>query len=221
MGSLLQRLYNSLIRDRLPRKIGVLNGIPVRQPRLFDKTDKMPGYENALISAINESVSEGDSVVVVGGGWGVGTVVAAQNAGESGGVITFEGSEEQVEHVRETVELNQIGSRTDIEHAIVGTDVNVYGESSGATEIPPEDLPECDILVLDCEGAETEILQHAGKVGKSIVVETHPMYDAPSDEVKSLLEDEGFVVETTRYEPSSYGELPVLTASRDDHSNRK
>ncbi|CDK40713.1 uncharacterized protein BN903_25 [Halorubrum sp. AJ67] len=216
---MLKRLYNTLIRERLPRKIGVFNGVPVRQPRLLDRTDVQPDYEDALITAIRQCISEGDTVVVVGGGWGVGTVVAAENAGESGWVITFEASKEQTEHVRETIRINQVESRTDVEHAVVGPDIHVYGEVMGARQLSPGDLPECDVLVLDCEGAEMDILQHTQQVGKEIIVETHPMYDAPAEKVEELLTEGGFVVKSVRHEQSTYGELPVLTAVREESAN--
>lgn len=220
MTSLLQRLYNAVIRNHLPRKIGVFNGVPVRQPRLFDKTERRPDYEDALVTAINASVSAGDAVVVVGGGWGVGTVVAAENADESGEVITYEGSEEQVRHVKETIELNQLDSRTTVEHAVVGSDINVYGDKAASRTLSPKELPDCDVLVLDCEGAEMDILEHVDQVGREIIVETHPMYEAPSEDVKALLEDSGFAVEAVRHEQTPYGDLPVLTAVRDESGCR-
>ena len=88
------------------------NGAPVRYagiPTCFDKkwSDRLvpaswlhndmkdePGYEAALVAALNESVRPGDRVVVVGGGLGVTSVVAALRAGSSGNIQCFEGSKQ-------------------------------------------------------------------------------------------------------------------------------
>lgn len=208
----LKGLYDHLLRPYLPRKVAVFNGVPVRQPRLLDRTDVRPEYESALVAAIREVVTRGDDVVVVGGGWGVSTVVAARMAGSAGSVRTYEAAADQVEHVRETVELNRVADWVEVVHAAVGDPRRPYGSLDEAATVPPDELPGCDVLVLDCEGAERSILDGLGVRPGTVVVETHPMFDAPAAAVRERLSVLGYDVVDERIEETPYGELPVLTA---------
>jgi hypothetical protein len=60
--------------------------------------------------------------------------------------------------------------------------------------LPPSQLPPCDVLQLDCEGAEVEILRELTIQPRLILVETHGLYGAPTDVVASLLENCGYIV---------------------------
>lgn len=215
---LVKPIYNRLFRPHLPRKLGAFNGVPVRQPRLFDRTDVRPDYEGALISGINEQVQAGDNVVVVGGGWGVGSVHAARNASSNGNVTVFEGGSQQVERVNETANLSGISDRISVRHAVVGIDEHVYGDARDAKTIPPTEIPSCDVLVLDCEGAETTILDGLKIQPRAIVVETHHMYNAPAEDVRDILDSLGYDVTAEYIEKSTYGDLPILSA-RDTTQN--
>lgn len=210
------RLYDRLLRSVLPRKIAVFNGVAVRQPRLLDRTDVRPDYEGALVDAIIDHVRDGDNVVVVGGGWGVTTVVAARQVGDGGRVTVYEGAGEQVGHVEETLRLNKVADRVRVEHAVVGHEVRLYGDRKGAGRIDPAELPECDVLVLDCEGAELDVLGALAGRPRVIMVETHPMYDAPAPAVWERLADAGYEVVEERLESTPYGDLPVLTGVREE-----
>ncbi|MFC7187955.1 FkbM family methyltransferase [Halorubrum yunnanense] len=216
LSRFVQTFYNRLLRPHLPRKIASFNGVPVRQPRLLDRTDVRPEYEAPLVSGIEEQVGGSDNVVVVGGGYGVASTYAARRAGPEGNVTVFEGGEEQVSRVRETAVLSRTAETIDVRHAIVGTDKNVYGDSSDASILQPRDLPSCDVLVLDCEGAEIDILEHMSIEPQAIVVETHHVYDAPAEDVRALLHERGYDIVSERIEESPYGDLPVLTAEISD-----
>jgi hypothetical protein len=50
-----------------------------------------PFYEFALLRGLKAVVEPGDTVIIVGGGLGVSSVVAAREAGPTGTVITYEG----------------------------------------------------------------------------------------------------------------------------------
>lgn len=218
---LVKPTYNRVIRPLLPRKIASFNGVPVRQPRLLDTTDVRPDYEDSIVSAVTQKVQQGDKIVVVGGGWGVGSVYAARQAGSNGRVTVFEGGSEQVDQVRETIELSRVDDRVDIRHTVVGPDEEVYGQSDRARSIDPDELPMCDVLILDCEGAETAILEKSSIRPRTIIVETHHMYDAPASEVRTLLVESGYEVVGERLEATSYGELPVLTARYQDETTKE
>ena len=60
--------------------------------------------------------------------------------------------------------------------------------------MPPSQLPPCNVLQLDCEGAEAEILRGLIIRPRAILVETHGVFGAPTDLVASLLEKRGYVV---------------------------
>lgn len=188
----IQRAYNRLVRPHLPRKIASYNGVPVRQPRLFDATDHDPDYESALLAAVRRQVDRGDHVVIVGGGWGVSAVVAAREAGPGGAVDVIEASREQWGHVRETCRLAGVADRVTVRHAVVGEAIDVWGPVADADHVPPESLPAADVLVLDCEGAERPILEEFDGVPARMVVETHELFDSSHDVVAEALERSGY-----------------------------
>lgn len=192
--------YDSGFRPLLPKRVVSYNDIPVRASRLGDSlvpwhTRGIPGYENALVEGIQQYVEPGDTVVVVGGGWGVSTVIAARQSGSNGQVITFEGGAETVTKVKDTVQLNNLDDRVSIRHAIVAQAVSLRGDSGDAQVVSPTDLPDCDVLVLDCEGAEIDILEEMEIRPRAVLVETHGMYDAPEAAVRDKLDCAGYKID--------------------------
>ncbi len=214
IGSLqgvIKHIYDNTIREYLPQKIGVFNGVAVRDIRIFDQTDVFPDYEGALVRSVREVISPGDSVVIVGGGRGVSTVIAARLAGENGFIKTIEASNEQVALVEETIEINNVSKRVDVTHALVGTARGVWGEYDEADFIEPTDLPSCDTLVLDCEGTEKEIIGSFEERPSSLVVETHGVHGAPTEEIKTLLLENEYEIDSTELVDEGY-DISVLTA---------
>jgi hypothetical protein len=192
--------YNRYLRDRLPRRIGVFNGVAVRWPRLFDVRDHVPDWKAGTISAVQAAVRPGDTVVEIGGGFGVCTVQAAREAGVSGEVYTFEASASRYDVIQETLELNDVAEQVTVRHALVGDAVDVFGPLSGAPTVDPEDVPECDVLVTDCEGAEKAVL--AGlfatdrPLPRTFVVETHGFADSTTDDAAAMLREAGYTIES-------------------------
>ena len=82
-------------------------------------------------------------------------------------------------------------------HAVVGEAIAVYGvpDQLSTLVVSPAELPECDILELDCEGAESLILRNMAIRPRVIAVETHGVYGAPTRVVKELLEKLDYAVE--------------------------
>jgi hypothetical protein len=72
--------------------------------------------------------------------------------------------------------------------------------------MPPCQLPACDVLELDCEGAEVEILRGMIIQPRVILVETHGLFGAPTDLVASLLETRGYVVSDRGLAEQSHAE---------------
>lgn len=189
--------YNTLIRSKVPKRVVSYNGVSVRASRLGDSlvpwhNRDIPGYESALIKGIRRYVESGDTVVVIGGGWGVSTVVAARTSSPDGQVITFEGAAEAITKVKDTVQLNDVNDRVSIRHAIVAQAISIRGDGEDAQVVDPTDLPDCDVLVLDCEGAEVEILDEMEIRPRSIVVETHGIFDATESNVRDKLNSAGY-----------------------------
>ena len=57
----------------------------------------------------------------------------------------------------------KVSKRLTVNHAIVGEAISVYGapEDLAPRVVTPADLPECDVLALDCEGAEILLLRQS------------------------------------------------------------
>lgn len=212
--SLIKRVYNQLLRPYLPYKYAVYNGVAVKNIRLFDETDDYPNYEGPLIEAIRTRVSPDDNVVIVGGGLGVSSVIAAHSAGPSGSVRTYEGGVERYKTTQKTVDTARVADRVTISHAIVSEAVDIAGETGGADHVAPSNLPESDVLVLDCEGAELSILSELTEGPETIIVETHAFLDSTEDEVRDLLNDRDYRIVNRGIEAEDLG-VYVLTAIRE------
>lgn len=199
--------YREFVRPHLPKKRPVTyNGITVASyARLGDTylpnsawygdAEDKPDYEGGYIELIRKAVRPEDSVIVVGGGSGVSTAVAAELAGKSGCVTVYEAAAEQVKFIRETLQLNDLTEITTVKHALVGPKIDTYGDSRAADVINPSDLPSCDTILLDCEGSEQAILENLSSMPKRVVVETHGSFGYPTDETVAILKDRDMTVE--------------------------
>jgi hypothetical protein len=170
------------------------NGVAVKAGRLFNtmlswREGHRPEFESGLISAISRHISPEDDVVIVGGGWGVTAVAAARQVGSSGSVTVFEGAQREVKRVKKTVTLNSVSDIVEVQHAVVGSKVHLKSAAGDPDRIPPNQLPRCDVLELDCEGSEIGILQNLSLRPEYVFVETHGIYDSPTAEVKKTLEE--------------------------------
>ena len=201
-------IYRRLVRPYLPStdEQVTYNGTPVGKrkkildnhlPDAYKPHDEVdiPSYEYNLLRGIDQHVEQGDRVIIVGCGFGVTAVVAAKATGPTGTVTCYEGSQAQVQKAGLTLKANQVDNVV-IHHAIVGRSIAVYGSEQGhaANVVAPEDIPACDVLELDCEGAETIILESLPIRPRVILVETHGCYGAPTETVRSLLASMGYAV---------------------------
>jgi hypothetical protein len=198
--------YDRKWSDRLVPAAWVLGtGDPGDQPSYRETTftDELsfeatfrdqPDYEATLVAGLNEMIKPGDSIVIVGGGVGVTAVIAGLRTGPSGSVQVFEGSRQYVRLIQRTAARNRVRN-IGVHHAIVAKAIDVYGgESDVGTVMPPSKLPPCNVLQMDCEGAEVQILREMIIQPSVILVETHGPFGAPTDLVASLLERRGYVV---------------------------
>jgi len=200
LSDLIQRTYNVALRDKLPDGIGVYAGVPVRNTPVLDRTKSHPSYKRGLLQSIETAVNEGKTVCLVGFGRGVSSVYAVRSGASE--VIAYEGAREMIDVGRETLSMQGLESDVTIRHSVVGEAVDLYGTPEGATHVPPEDLPDCDVLVLDCEGAELNILAGLDGPPSRVVVETHPPKGAPDNRVRDRLVELGYdSIELREYEP--------------------
>jgi hypothetical protein len=152
-----------------------------------------PGYESALVAGLRAHVLHGDRVLVVGGGHGVTSVVAARQAGPGGTVTVYEASDDMRAKAARTFALNGLQGRIRLVHGIVGENLGVWGETTAAP-VRPAALPACDVLVMDCEGAERTILPALPFRPRVVLVETHGLFGSPTPLVRALLEAQGYAV---------------------------
>lgn len=174
--------------------------------RFFGLHHHRPEYERGLIQGLEKEVEEGDRVVIVGGGLGVTAMKAADLTGSTGKVTIYEGSEAQIEKMRESFSKNGYEDFK-IVNGIVGSEVNVWGETENVEVIDVKSLPECDVLELDCEGSELDILDKLDIKPRSILVESHGMNGSSSELVKNKLQQKGYSIENIQpAEPGGFCE---------------
>lgn len=198
-------LYRDNIRPLMPRTgpVRYAGELTMHDWRLFDRmlpanfrpwvVNDMPDYEEALVAGLRAHVKPGHTVVVVGGGEGSTAVVAKRLAGAEGKVILFEAAASQLPIIAGTAARNAL--ELDVRHGAVGEAIGVYGgENDSSPVVAPEDLPECDVLELDCEGAERIIFDRMTIRPPVVIVETHGIYGAPTEGSRAQLEALGYEV---------------------------
>jgi hypothetical protein len=87
-----------------------------------------------------------------------------------------------------------VAQKVSIHHAVVGPAISLRDDENAAESVSPTDLPECDVLVLDCEGAEMEILEEMDIRPRNIIVETHSIFDSPEEKVRDRLTQSGYQI---------------------------
>ena len=195
----------------------VWNGVAVPTVSPEDGRDFVPTMEAATGRALRRRVRRGDDVAIVGGGRGITTVIAARMTHFEGHVTTFEANAAMLATIRRAVRVNRVADLVTLEHAAVGpvTDhaAAEWGDPDGERR-GPDAIPECDVLELDCEGAERGILQGLAVRPRAIVVEAHEPIGVPPEAVAGDLRELGY--EVVDQQPAGVdGELDALTAVRD------
>jgi precorrin-6B methylase 2 len=188
-------IYENTIRNYLPKKLAVYNTVAIRRPRLLDITDTNQEYKPILVEPLRELCQNGDKIINIGGGWGVSTVVAARQCGPAGEVICYEGSRTYAERIKETADLNRVSDRIHVENAIVGEGIDVWGDEGD--NVVPASLPECDVIVMDCEGAERSILQGLDDEQRPrlFIIESRQFQGVDPENVEQLLTKWGYQTE--------------------------
>jgi hypothetical protein len=178
-------------RNHLPRKNGVYYNVPVRDQRLLDASDHDPNRKEVFLDHLRRESSQGDRVLVFGGGRGVAAVVAARRILPTGEVVVYEAAKEQVAKTRSTVRFNRVDEYVTVEHAIVGADVDIWGDHRDATQLRPDTLPESQVWAVDIEGGEVGLLRQALEDDTAwpriVIIESHPQNGVSSKNITRLL----------------------------------
>lgn len=191
----LRWVYDRTIRWVLPENQFIWNnGVPIQQATVLDRTRNRPDYKAGSIGALREHVRPTDHVVVVGGGYGVSTIVAARRAAS---VTCYEAARGQVDAIRDRVERRRLDDIVTVKHRYVQTvadwDDSVWGpDESWGSCLPALALPDCDVLELDCEGAEVSILRELVFRPRVVIVEPHPMFEVEESDVIVALKNIGY-----------------------------
>lgn len=207
---LVKPVHYRFVRPHLPRKIGILNGVPAKQPRLTDTKVIRPEYEAELIDAMEREIEPNDDVTIVGAGFGVSLVYAA-NLSTEGTVRGYEGGAERLSYATETLRYNDVNDRVELKHAIVGRPVAVKGDGTDAPVVRPESLPKSDVLVMDCEGSEVDIIERMDIRPRVVIVETHGCFDVPTEDSKQVLRDAGYEIVSCVEDDAELG-IDIMTA---------
>lgn len=212
--------YRKTVRRVLPT-VGYYRkaDIPIAERRLLDflfpglPFQDDPDHEAATIPQIKEHVKTGDDSLVIGAGSGVTSVIHAKQTTDEGSVVAYEAGVLRAEAARDTIALNDVGSWCDVRTGLVGPAVQIdqYGEPGVSPWISYDDLPECDVLELDCEGAEKDIVNNLPVSPRVIIVEVHPFLNCYPHEIRSALNSQGYTVINKIDSPG----MPVLTAVRE------
>jgi len=194
-------IYGAVIRSVLPNTgYRTANSVRVDRRKPFDhyfgRYSDSPEREDGIVSSHEAVTQFGDSIVVIGGGNGVTAVRAANIVGSSGRVTVYEGGKEAVEEIKRVSDMNSVSDRCEAHHAIVGKARNVYGgNSTTADTLDPNELPECDVLELDCEGSEIDILSESTIQPRAIITELHPWeFQETPDDLLEILAERGYEI---------------------------
>lgn len=206
--SIVERVYSETIEEYLPRKVSEVNGVLTRKHRLLRMSGD-PEYERESVDALKAHCREDDSILVLGGGWGVTAVWAARLGAE---VTVFEAAAERVGTVREAIALNGVEDDVTVHHAIVGESRRVLGDDSAAAVVDPADLPECDVIEMDVEGAELAVLERLAIRPRVVIVETHANRGSPASAVEERLTGMGYEVVGTARQDEDHAVLTAVVA---------
>lgn len=144
-----------------------------------------PTKSGGEVNAHKALTSSGDTVVIIVGGRGVSAVHAARQCLPGGHVYVYEPSAHQCDTIQTTLDLNEINNAT-IKNSCVGPLYDCWNSHDGCqsavdrvSETNVHELPNHDVLELDCEGAEFQIIPDLIETSlrpRILIIEVHHTY---------------------------------------------
>jgi len=199
----LRHVYKLYIRNYIPKRDYLIKqNIKIYDPdyRFLDEyimgSDFIipDNHKQSNVLLVRKQINDGDDVITVGGGRGITSINAALEVGPSGSVTIYEPSKSQINELKQNSILNEVDNIITTRHAFVGEVIIDVDDVETARGISPEDLPECDVLELDCEGAEKEILEGLKTRPNTIIVETHPRQGTATEKISRILKQSGYSI---------------------------
>lgn len=214
--------YNNV---KLPQKHRITDEYLPKHVTQYVPKD-IPDYEEQYLSALSTIIDSGDNVVLIGGGEGVSSIVAAKSVGPSGSVHTYEAAAEAADKAQTLVDFHELNNLVKITHSIVEVEGALRGNSKGADVVPIGEIPEADVLGIDADGAEFEMIKNIPQWATTLAVEHHPVIkqDTLSIEyqpkrIRRELQEKNFSISEEWIEQNrAYGKFPelVITAYRSE-----
>ena len=179
----------------------------------------VPDYEVEMQAALCRHVKPGDSVRIIGGGYGVTAVIAHLESGEP--VEVMEAARENVGCCRRTAAHHGLGSEIRVHHGAIGGVIDPWGTDIG----PRRSVEWCrraDVLEIDCEGGEEMILaelDQSGPLPRVLLVESHGDLGSPTTRVREQVESLGYRVVSEEFEEEAE-DVAVLACVREEDQDR-
>lgn len=175
------------------------NTVPWSVPSNPNWDVSLDTYKQSACSLIHQEAESGMTAAIIGGGFGISSYEMAGQVGPDGLVRVYEVSAERCQIIERTSETKCIQNIETV-NKCVGPVISGGPDQTGEA-IDPSELRNFDILELDCEGAEKPILENMlGEPNsiKKIIVETHPDNGAGTPEIKNILAEGGFSIQSQK-----------------------
>lgn len=198
------------------RHYKIYSGVTVITTSRLPRVTVNPSYKIGSVGPLRKFVKAGDKMISVGGGYGVTAVVGAF---QGAAVTVYEGGSDYADFVRKTALINGVADSIKVIEGIVSESREVYGTPSSA-KFSPGELPTCDVLELDCEGAEYAIISEMKVRPRVIVVEVHPQYNVIEDDILHALTDAGYEI-VDRYDFLKKRNFTLTAIRRTDCTKEK
>jgi hypothetical protein len=107
--------------------------------------------------------------------------------------VVYEGGKEQYKILKDVLSLNNTKAPVSIINSIVEKEVNCWSKSNNI--IKANQIKDCNVLEIDCEGAELEIIENIQIQPRVIIVELHPWLIEEMDgieRIKKVLTKKGY-----------------------------
>jgi hypothetical protein len=189
-------VYWQWLRDELPYRMTAVAGVAAPHRHIGDVilgglSRNHDNYKREFIGAVRDAVP-GQRVVEIGTGHGI--TLTHMLRSNAACVDSYEADATRVKRARKTLtrDPHLPSERATVHHGIVG-EMTVESVGKAGPRVTTEDVPPFDVLVLDCEGAEIDVLE-ALSAPETAVVETHPECGVPTSETIEALERIGLAV---------------------------